>query len=267
MAERVLEVDADLRPEGKNGPMVRSLDSYAEYYRRWSLVWEAQALLRAGPMAGDDDLAATSWRWWIRSATRRSCREARRPRDPPDQGAGGVRAAAARRRSGPPPEAGPRRTQRRRMAGPAAAAAARRRAPGAADHLHPAGAQAAAAAWAAARGRRRDAAAGLAAGQPDPVRQRDLDRQDSDLCPPPGATWKRWPAGAATSRGTPRPSRRTICASPGGPGPFSSAILRARHRSLRPRRSEPPAGGDRPASGGTAAGPPGAWTAAGRGPG
>ncbi|HEY1158628.1 MAG TPA: bifunctional [glutamine synthetase] adenylyltransferase/[glutamine synthetase]-adenylyl-L-tyrosine phosphorylase [Arthrobacter sp.] len=58
MAERVLQMDADLRPEGKNGAMVRSLDSFAEYYRRWSLVWEAQALLRARPMAGDDTLAA-----------------------------------------------------------------------------------------------------------------------------------------------------------------------------------------------------------------
>ena len=58
MAERVLMVDADLRPEGKNGAMVRSLESYAEYYRRWSLIWEAQALLRARPMAGSDDLAA-----------------------------------------------------------------------------------------------------------------------------------------------------------------------------------------------------------------
>lgn len=58
MAERVLQMDADLRPEGKNGAMVRSLDSFAEYYRRWSLIWEAQALLRARPMAGDDALAA-----------------------------------------------------------------------------------------------------------------------------------------------------------------------------------------------------------------
>ncbi|MFJ5862651.1 bifunctional [glutamine synthetase] adenylyltransferase/[glutamine synthetase]-adenylyl-L-tyrosine phosphorylase [Pseudarthrobacter sp. NPDC092439] len=57
MAERVLQIDADLRPEGKNGAMVRSLDSFAEYYRRWSLIWEAQALLRARPMAGDDGLA------------------------------------------------------------------------------------------------------------------------------------------------------------------------------------------------------------------
>ncbi len=53
----VLDVDAALRPEGKNGPLVRSLGSYGTYYERWSLVWEAQALLRAAPMAGDHDLA------------------------------------------------------------------------------------------------------------------------------------------------------------------------------------------------------------------
>jgi glutamate-ammonia-ligase adenylyltransferase len=58
LAERVLSLDADLRPEGKNGPLVRSIDSFAEYYRRWALVWEAQALLRARPLAGDDALAA-----------------------------------------------------------------------------------------------------------------------------------------------------------------------------------------------------------------
>ncbi|WP_299165008.1 bifunctional [glutamine synthetase] adenylyltransferase/[glutamine synthetase]-adenylyl-L-tyrosine phosphorylase [uncultured Arthrobacter sp.] len=58
LAERILEIDADLRPEGKQGPMVRSLDSFREYYRRWSLVWESQALLRASPMAGNDGLAS-----------------------------------------------------------------------------------------------------------------------------------------------------------------------------------------------------------------
>jgi glutamate-ammonia-ligase adenylyltransferase len=57
MAERVLSIDADLRPEGKNGPLVRSLESYREYYARWSSAWEAQALLRALPMAGSDELA------------------------------------------------------------------------------------------------------------------------------------------------------------------------------------------------------------------
>ncbi|MBU1249670.1 MAG: bifunctional [glutamine synthetase] adenylyltransferase/[glutamine synthetase]-adenylyl-L-tyrosine phosphorylase [Actinobacteria bacterium] len=51
-----LDLDADLRPEGKNGPMVRSLDSYRAYYARWSLTWEAQALLRAHAVAGDDAL-------------------------------------------------------------------------------------------------------------------------------------------------------------------------------------------------------------------
>ena len=52
-----LVVDADLRPEGKAGPLVRSLDSYRAYYDRWSLTWERQALLRATPVAGDADLA------------------------------------------------------------------------------------------------------------------------------------------------------------------------------------------------------------------
>jgi len=54
--EPELEVDADLRPEGRNGPLVRSFDAYAEYYSRWSLVWESQALLRARPVAGDPAL-------------------------------------------------------------------------------------------------------------------------------------------------------------------------------------------------------------------
>ncbi len=53
-----LEVDADLRPEGKQGPLVRSLDSYAAYYAKWSAVWEAQALLRADATIGDRDLCA-----------------------------------------------------------------------------------------------------------------------------------------------------------------------------------------------------------------
>ncbi|WP_329116381.1 bifunctional [glutamine synthetase] adenylyltransferase/[glutamine synthetase]-adenylyl-L-tyrosine phosphorylase [Streptomyces sp. NBC_01465] len=57
-ADPPLLIDADLRPEGKSGPLVRSLASYAAYYRRWSLVWESQALLRAEPMAGDAELGA-----------------------------------------------------------------------------------------------------------------------------------------------------------------------------------------------------------------
>ncbi|MFF9505623.1 bifunctional [glutamine synthetase] adenylyltransferase/[glutamine synthetase]-adenylyl-L-tyrosine phosphorylase [Streptomyces sp. NPDC014724] len=55
-ADPPLIIDADLRPEGKNGPLVRTLRSYEAYYRRWSLVWESQALLRAEPVAGDEEL-------------------------------------------------------------------------------------------------------------------------------------------------------------------------------------------------------------------
>ena len=53
-----LLVDADLRPEGRQGPLTRSLTSYAAYYARWSHIWEAQALLRAAPLAGDADVTA-----------------------------------------------------------------------------------------------------------------------------------------------------------------------------------------------------------------
>jgi len=53
-----LLVDADLRPEGRQGPLTRSLASYAAYYARWSHVWEAQALLRAEHLAGDAELSA-----------------------------------------------------------------------------------------------------------------------------------------------------------------------------------------------------------------
>lgn len=51
-----LEVDTGLRPEGRNGPMVRTLASYEAYYRQWAQAWEIQALLRAHTVAGDADL-------------------------------------------------------------------------------------------------------------------------------------------------------------------------------------------------------------------
>ena len=52
-----LGLDADLRPEGKGGPLVRSVDSFRTYYERWALTWEFQALLRATPIAGPASLA------------------------------------------------------------------------------------------------------------------------------------------------------------------------------------------------------------------
>ena len=55
-ADPPLEVDTNLRPEGRNGPLVRTLASYEAYYTRFAETWEVQALLRAHCVAGDDDL-------------------------------------------------------------------------------------------------------------------------------------------------------------------------------------------------------------------
>ena len=49
-------VDADLRPEGGTGPLVRTLDSYRTYYEKWGEAWEFQALLKARFAAGNRDL-------------------------------------------------------------------------------------------------------------------------------------------------------------------------------------------------------------------
>jgi glutamate-ammonia-ligase adenylyltransferase len=75
-----LQVDADLRPEGRNGPLARTLDSYRAYYAQWSEVWEAQALLRASAVAGDEGLG------------RRFCEMV----DPVRYPAGGLKPALAR---------------------------------------------------------------------------------------------------------------------------------------------------------------------------
>jgi glutamate-ammonia-ligase adenylyltransferase len=63
-AERILErvrsegwqADSDLRPEGRSGPLARSIASYLEYWQRWADTWEYQALLRARFVAGDEPL-------------------------------------------------------------------------------------------------------------------------------------------------------------------------------------------------------------------
>ena len=52
------QVDANLRPEGKSGALVRTLESHLNYYQRWAENWEFQALLKARPLAGDPDLGA-----------------------------------------------------------------------------------------------------------------------------------------------------------------------------------------------------------------
>jgi glutamate-ammonia-ligase adenylyltransferase len=55
--EAFLEVDANLRPEGRQGALVRTLEGHESYYRRWAKTWEFQALLKARPVAGDEELA------------------------------------------------------------------------------------------------------------------------------------------------------------------------------------------------------------------
>ena len=56
VAEAGWQADADLRPEGKSGPVARSMASYLEYWERWAETWEYQALLRARFVAGDESL-------------------------------------------------------------------------------------------------------------------------------------------------------------------------------------------------------------------
>lgn len=79
-----LEIDPDLRPEGKGGPMVRSLASYAGYYERWSATWEAQALVRADHGAGDEALTSdllavmNAQRWPVDGLTSSQLRDIRR---------------------------------------------------------------------------------------------------------------------------------------------------------------------------------------------
>ena len=55
-AEGIVRIDASLRPEGRQGPLARSLDAFERYHRRWGETWERQALLRARPVAGDDEV-------------------------------------------------------------------------------------------------------------------------------------------------------------------------------------------------------------------
>ena len=125
---RIWPVDAALRPEGKAGPLVRTLASHRGYYERWAKTWEFQALLKARPVAGDLALGAgvrraRSRRWCGRppSATASSptCRRC---------AAGSIEHIPAAR-GRPAAQARPRRAARRRVRGAAAAAGARPRRP------------------------------------------------------------------------------------------------------------------------------------------
>lgn len=57
LASRCYRVDTALRPEGRDGALVRTVDGYVGYWARWAEPWERQALLKAHPVAGDPELA------------------------------------------------------------------------------------------------------------------------------------------------------------------------------------------------------------------
>ena len=80
---RIYDPDLDLRPEGKQGPLARSLDGYRAYYERWGQTWERQALVRARPVAGDAELgrrfmAMVDAHVWQHALTDDEVREIRR---------------------------------------------------------------------------------------------------------------------------------------------------------------------------------------------
>jgi glutamate-ammonia-ligase adenylyltransferase len=53
----VYKIDTRLRPSGRSGPLVTSLDAFARYHAESSAVWERQALVRARVVCGPSDLA------------------------------------------------------------------------------------------------------------------------------------------------------------------------------------------------------------------
>jgi glutamate-ammonia-ligase adenylyltransferase len=73
-------IDLRLRPEGKMGPLARSLESYESYYAEWGQTWERMMLVKARPAAGDTELGgeflemAQAFRY-PRSLNRRVVRE------------------------------------------------------------------------------------------------------------------------------------------------------------------------------------------------
>ena len=239
-----LVVDADLRPEGKQGPLVRTLESYARYYAQWSAVWEAQALLRASAMVGDEDLCRrfTELIDPLRFPPT-GISDGRRPGGTSDQGPGRRRAAAPRGGPGHPPQARTRRPGRRGVDGPAAADAARRRRTRPAHDPHPG--------RAAGRRRRRPA---LAGGRGVPggrlarwragcaTRSRTCGAGRPTSCPATPGSGRPWRTSGATRRGRPTGSSTTTCGSPGGRGRSSSGCSGAEAATAGPELGLRPRG-------------------------
>ncbi|MBI2359057.1 MAG: bifunctional [glutamate--ammonia ligase]-adenylyl-L-tyrosine phosphorylase/[glutamate--ammonia-ligase] adenylyltransferase [Deltaproteobacteria bacterium] len=56
------KIDMRLRPSGKSGPLVSSLEAFRDYHRSSSELWERQALIKARWVAGDRGLGAEAER-------------------------------------------------------------------------------------------------------------------------------------------------------------------------------------------------------------
>ncbi len=117
------EVDAALRPEGKQGQLVRTLDSHVAYYQRWAKTWEFQALMKARPAAGDAELG----KQYIDALMPMVWTACEREDFVPEVQAMRRRVVenCARRRADPRDQTRHRRAARRRVRGPAAAVGAR----------------------------------------------------------------------------------------------------------------------------------------------
>ncbi|AMG73388.1 bifunctional [glutamine synthetase] adenylyltransferase/[glutamine synthetase]-adenylyl-L-tyrosine phosphorylase [Sphingopyxis granuli] len=57
-AGKLYDVDTRLRPQGAQGPLVVTVDSFERYQREEAWTWEHMALLRARPVYGSDDARA-----------------------------------------------------------------------------------------------------------------------------------------------------------------------------------------------------------------
>ncbi|MEY2422708.1 MAG: [glutamine synthetase] adenylyltransferase / [glutamine synthetase]-adenylyl-L-tyrosine [Acidimicrobiaceae bacterium] len=82
IARRCFRVDLNLRPEGRDGALVRTLPSYEAYWDRWADPWEFQALLKARSVGGDKALgaafdASAAAHLWARPFTAESIRSVR----------------------------------------------------------------------------------------------------------------------------------------------------------------------------------------------
>ena len=224
-----LELDADLRPEGRNGPLARSLDAYAEYYRRWALSWEAQALLRARGVAGsvkliDDFMKLADQVRYPERVDLAATREIKRIK---------ARVESERLPQGVDPsrhlKLGPGVAERRRVARAAAAAAARARGAGDAHHLHARRPARRGARRVHPDGRRGPAGRGLAPGEPPALGQHAPVGPDQRRAARSTAASSTASAGSSsTRRARPRRSRRTTWARPAAPAGSSRSCSTAR---------------------------------------